>query len=110
MVIHRKTDEEGGSIDFMKSIQGISSVIAAAIMIFIGSTTWQNSLSLAIISEKVDHLSTTQDNDLALLRIEMARIDQHLNTIWPRLREIKERIQYLESLSRGDGVRDPWQY
>lgn len=99
-------EEDQSTMKFLRNAETLLVAVILAIILWVGQTTYSNSLALTKLATQVEILVTVQTSEIQDLRNDIGRIDQHLNTIWPRLREFKERIQMLESES--GKPRNPW--
>jgi hypothetical protein len=96
--------------DMLKMAATVLGGILLALTLWLGNSVSGNSISLAQLSVKMDQLIGAQKSANEQARASVRRLDGHLETIWPRLREIKERIQYLESHSGAPKAQERWQY
>lgn len=87
----------GGLLSFMRNAEGVTVAVVLAVVLWLGNTTYTNSITLTemrVVLENIEQRQIEGINGLS------GRIDEHersFATIWPRLRELKERIQVLES-------------
>lgn len=87
----------GGVLAFVRNSEGLLMAVVLAMIMWVGNTTYNNSIILTKVSAQI-----------ATYQAGQARIDKHLDSIWPRLREIKERIQHLESLASDPRAAAAW--
>lgn len=107
----RGEKELAGPLRFLKNAEGMLVAVILAMILWVGQTTYGNSLLLTQISVQLSGVIAAGQATNKETKEDFARIDGHLATIWPRLREIKERVQHLESLSPGDsGAKSRWTY
>ena len=100
-----------GPLRFLKNAEGMLVAIILAMILWVGQTTYGNSILLTTISVQLTGVIAAGQVANKENKEDFARIDGHLTTIWPRLREIKERVQHLESLSPADsGAKSRWAY
>lgn len=97
------------ALRFFRNAEGLLVAAMMAIVLWVGSTTYNNSLVLTRLSTQMEILIEGSKDKNNQRDREIERIDDRLDTIWPRLREIKERIQHLESINP-DSTRanKPW--
>lgn len=106
---------------FVKNAESILVAMTLALMLWMGTTVYQNSIQLATLNVHIAQLIETQKlfnitNSKVVSGVESSvataidSINGHLSTIWPRLREMKERVQALESSTDGKRANTPWRY
>ena len=106
---------------FVKNAESILVAMTLALMLWMGTTVYQNSIQLATLNVHIAQLVDSQklynvtnakiiDDVQSSVNAAIARVDEHLSTIWPRLREIKERVQALEAKSADARTNTPWRY
>ena len=125
-------EDKGGALKFLRNAETLLVAVILAIILWVGQTTYNNSIILTKLVTQVDHLVENQNDigretDVDQLRLEARvsliaqraessidemnkRFEERLATIWPRLREIKERTQHLESISKDERASEPWKY
>lgn len=112
---------ETGKVDILKTAATILGGILLALTLWLGNSVSSNTITLAQLTIKMDQVLKTQANNTSRVEGLIAessishkrsvdRLDGHLSTIWPRLREMKERVQYLESSSALPRAQDKWMY
>ena len=117
MTVARETDK----VDMLKTAATILGGILLALTTWLGDSVASNTITLAQLTIKMDQVLETQVSNTARVEGLIAetslmhkrnvdRLDGHFTSIWPRLREIKERVQYLESSSSLPRAQDKWKY
>lgn len=101
---------EDSVLGFLKNAETLLVAVILAIILWVGQTTYSNSLVLTKLTEKVDHLVNSQSKELSQLQRGLERHGELFDTIWPRLREMKERIQHLENISKDARSNSPWKH
>jgi hypothetical protein len=110
-----------GAFKFIKNAESLLVATTLALILWMGTTVYSNSIKLAQlniqIAQLIDSQKTFNSTNIRLIdgvsttmNDTLGKIEDNLQTIWPRLREIKERIQHLESLSKSPRAEEPWKY
>ena len=98
----------------------IGGLILAAVL-WMGRTVNDNTISIVELKVRLDQVfeaqlrnNTTQQLLMANIKADVTgsvgRVDGHLDTIWPRLRELKSRMQVLEDVSPAPRAAESWKY
>jgi len=81
--------------------------LIVALILWLGAQTYSNSLTLTKIETNLVHLVKGSDKSMAELLRDIRVHEKHLDTIWPRLRELKEKMQAMEI---GSGKESNWRH
>ena len=99
-----------GPSEFLKSAQGVMAGLMLLLLAGVGNTTLSNSRLLVQLATQIEFLVKIQDKAVIDGDRDIVRIEERVATIWPRLRELKERLQHLESVSKDNRAGEPWRY
>jgi len=113
--ITRPTNERKGDTEMdsevsrrFRSAETILTALMLAGILWLSNTTYQNTILLTTIAKDLEYSTSGQSTSIQTLKDEVKRIDKHLDTIWPRLREIKDHIIILEAADTA--TEKPWKY
>lgn len=96
---------------FLKNAEGLVAAIVLAVLLWTGNTAYNNSITLAQITTQLEYLLVSWETERNVSAKAVERVNTHLDTIWPRLREMKERIQVLEGTHKENArAQEPWRY
>ena len=106
---------------FVKNAESLLVAVILAAILWLGSTIFDNSLVLSKLTQSVEQMLEQQANindvnrrvmDASLKQITTAVnvLEERFSRLYPRLREIKERVQSVEGTMGNAKGAVPWNY